>query len=403
VTQRSKGVGAANWLVSKTSGLLDARLNRRSFIARATLVGTAVAATGCHVVTRPGAPYTRITDCPPGSLCRDGYTEFCCVINKGINACPPNTISAGWWRADYSVYCNGTRYYIDCNEKCCGPRRSDGFCASCEPSRCAAGCNTRKVYTNYFRYGQCHQLLAHVGPIACRMVTCVPPYQLGIGCTTSGAVDNSTANHNANCAAYAPPPPPPPPAVEVSLGAALLDGAGVLYVLVRGSSGDLEYRTFDGSQWAAWDSLGGTVNSRVVAVADPAGVITVVARATDNAYWFRRWDGSVWSPWNSLAGTLTSDPAAVVDQSGGVFVFGRGTDNAYWFRRWDGSVWSPWNSLAGTLTSDPAAVVDQSGGVYLFARATDNTLWFRRWDGSVWSPWAGLGGSIASVRGAAAP
>src|SRR6202022_4096493 len=122
------GVAWGNWLVSKASGLMDARLNRRSFIARTTLLGSAVAASGVAVVGCNPPPYQSITGCPPGTACADGYTEFCCVINNGSNTCPPGTMPAGWWRADGSVYCGGgSRYYIDCNEVCCGPGLSSGF------------------------------------------------------------------------------------------------------------------------------------------------------------------------------------------------------------------------------------------------------------------------------------
>ena len=264
MSERGTGVGVANWLVSKTSGFLDSRLSRRSFISRATLVGTAVAATGCSVVTQQGAPYTRITDCPPGSLCRDGYTEFCCVINNGVNACPPNTISAGWWRADGSPYCSsGTRYYIDCNETCCGPQRSDGFCAGCSPCQCGAGCDTRKVHCNYFRYGQCHQFLAHVGPIACRMVTCTPPYQLNMGCTQSGAVDNSTAGHFTDCSKYVPPPPPMPAlaAVMPGLNGATLAAPGSPAVFARFEDTGVYNRRFVSGSWTPWEVIGGIATS----------------------------------------------------------------------------------------------------------------------------------------------
>ena len=207
--QRSEGAAWGNWLVSKTSGFLDAKLNRRSFIARTTLLGSAIAATGCAVVTQPGSPYVSITSCPGGSLCTDGYTEFCCVINEGVNTCPAGTFPAGWWRADGSVYCNGApRYYVDCNQFCCGPGVGGGFCAGCSPCRCAVDCfSTRKVFCNYFRYGQCNQQIGSLGPIACRMVLCVPPYAAGLPCSSSSAVDEATANHNADCAKYTPPPP----------------------------------------------------------------------------------------------------------------------------------------------------------------------------------------------------
>ena len=225
MSEPSKGVAWGNWLVSKLSGVLDAKLSRRSFIARTTLLGSAVAAGGVAVAACQPTPYQSLTGCPPGTLCLDGWTEFCCVINYGFNVCPTNTIPGGWWRADSSVYCYGApRYYIDCNQVCCGPGVGGNLCAGCVPCRCAGDCNTRRVYCNYFRYGQCNTGIQFVGPIACRMVSCVPPYFLNIGCDLSGAVDNATANHAAYCATFPPPPPttttttapPPPPTVHTN-------------------------------------------------------------------------------------------------------------------------------------------------------------------------------------------
>ena len=176
----SKGVAFTNWLVSKASGVLERKSSRRGFILGSAMVGSAVAVAGCAPGTQPGTPYSHITDCG-GGLCTDGYTEFCCTINNGANVCPPGTFVAGWWRADYSSFCNGTRYYMDCNESCCGPNLGNGFCAGCHEARCAGGCDTRRVYANYFRYGQCHQEIGALGPIACRLVTCSPPYTVAEG------------------------------------------------------------------------------------------------------------------------------------------------------------------------------------------------------------------------------
>ena len=87
------------------------------------------------------------------------------MINNGYNACPPGSIPSGWWRADNSAFCGGgTRYIVDCNDFGGGG-----------PCRCAIDCNTRKVYCNVFRYGQCNQQVGGTGVIACRVVTCTPP------------------------------------------------------------------------------------------------------------------------------------------------------------------------------------------------------------------------------------
>ncbi|GMU78935.1 MAG: hypothetical protein AMXMBFR46_17280 [Acidimicrobiia bacterium] len=207
-------VAWGNWLVDRTSRYLGRNTSRRGFLVRSALAGSAVAVAGVKYTTRPVSAYTLITDCPPDALCRDGYTEFCCVIQDGgYNRCPPGTLPMGWWRADYSVFCNGTRYYLDCNEVCCGPPRGyQTFCNGCHPCGCALDCNSRKTNCTYFRYGQCNQQIEWIGPITCRMVTCVPPYTMPeLNCAPDDAVDNSTANHTTACLEYVPPPPPPPP------------------------------------------------------------------------------------------------------------------------------------------------------------------------------------------------
>ena len=206
----SRAVAMSDWLVRRTSSFLAARSSRRGFLVGAAVTGSAVATVGVKFATQPGTAYAAITDCPPGTLCRDGYTEFCCTINTGQNTCPPGSFAGGWWRADFSSFCNGTRYYIDCMQNCCGPLRGDGFCSGCVECNCASGCDTRKVYCNYFRYGQCHQEITHTGPIACRVVSCVPPYATDPSCSTASAVDNATAEHTSPCLTTPPPPPPPP-------------------------------------------------------------------------------------------------------------------------------------------------------------------------------------------------
>jgi hypothetical protein len=52
-----------------------------------------------------------------------------------------------------------------------------------------------------FRYGQCNTDIGCSGPVTCRVVTCVPPYQLFDSCSTTLRSDNFTANQTAPCLA----------------------------------------------------------------------------------------------------------------------------------------------------------------------------------------------------------
>ena len=46
-----------------------------------------------------------------------------------------------------------------------------------------------------------------MGRIVCRVVACVPPWQVDPSCTTAVAVDNATAEQNEPCWTPAPPMP----------------------------------------------------------------------------------------------------------------------------------------------------------------------------------------------------
>jgi len=184
-------------------------MGRRSFLARTAVVGSALATAPLDWALRPISAYAAVcscggSSCQCGSLCCDGYTEFCCTTT-GRNTCPPGTEVAGWWKVDGSSFCGGPRYYMDCNATCgsCRTCGGTGLCSgSCSgtPCGCAAGsCNNRKTGCNRFRYGQCNQSIACLGPIVCRVVTCVPPWQIESTCTTSPATDPATRNHNRSC------------------------------------------------------------------------------------------------------------------------------------------------------------------------------------------------------------
>ena len=431
-TRPGRLVALTNWMVSKATGALEKRTSRRGFLVGSAMVGSAVAVSGCMVATQPGTPFNHITDCA-GGLCTDGYTEFCCAINDGVNSCPPDSFAGGWWRADYSSFCGGTRYYIDCMQYCCGPRTGyQNFCASCSECRCAGDCNTRKVYCNYFRYGQCHQEITETGPIACRVVTCVPPYQNDEwACSTAAAVDNSTAEHSTPCVTTLPRVP------VLAPGATVFEhDGGRLLVAARTSAGALEARDFNGFAWeapvtvigavdsapaSATDSSGGYVIARgiggglwynrlvngswqsakalggIQATSDPVAIssnnqVHVFVRSVGNEVFRGRFDGGVWQGFSSIQGYSTSNLTVASNQHG-IFVFSRGYDGALWVKRFVNGVAGPWVSLGGNLASDPSAVAD-GNYIWVFARFGGRQINYRRFDGAGWATWWSIGGSV---------
>jgi hypothetical protein len=180
------------------------------------MVGTALTVSPADLLLRPKSAYAAIcgcsgSSCDCGSLCCDGYTEFCCALN-GVNACPAGAVTGGWWKVDGSSFCGGqARYYMDCHRTCgsCGCGGS-GLCSgSCNGTPCGCGngrCDHRKAGCTHFRYGNCSNHLACVGPIVCRVVTCTEPWKIEPSCSSSAVrTDNNTRNHNRPCLQASPP------------------------------------------------------------------------------------------------------------------------------------------------------------------------------------------------------
>lgn len=193
-------------LTRRAAELVGRRTSRRGFIGRTALVGSALTVAGPTYVLRPGTAYAAVTrvgcaNCD-GGLCCDGYTEFCCHINDdGANECPPGTLLAGWWKVDNSDFCLGTaRYYMDCNKA--SPGCSCGGSGACQDDAGQCGCRdcqSRKDGCTVFRYGNCSNHVACVGPIMCRVVTCTKPWEIEPSCSQVVRTDERTRNHHRPC------------------------------------------------------------------------------------------------------------------------------------------------------------------------------------------------------------
>jgi hypothetical protein len=190
VSQRAAGAAAA---------LLERRTSRRGLLARAALAGSAFAVAPVRYLLRPVSAWAVIApgDCGAGSLCNDGFTEFCCSITGGENSCPSGSYIAGWWKCtNYSGsrLCGeqGVRYYLDCNLK---PGHHTPGC------QCAhQDCQQRRVSCNLFRYGQCNTSIGGITPIVCRVVTCTNPSTIpGFNCNPTYMQDDRTCHHDAGC------------------------------------------------------------------------------------------------------------------------------------------------------------------------------------------------------------
>ena len=330
-------------VVATVSRGLASRSSRRGFLFRSALVGSALALNPWRFLFRPGTAYASV--CGPDASCSSGWTVFCCSINAGRNACPPGTIPAGWWKTDQSGFCEGgPRYILDCNATCgscgCGP---GGICApGCYSCGCHCGsgsCDERSVCCNQFRYGQCHQELACVGPVVCRVATCRPPWEVDPTCTTASATANATALHTAPC----------------------LDDSASAFVSAFGAAPKL-----------------GAPKGQL-----RAGLVGIAATPSGKGYWLVASDGGVFSfgdarfhgstgslrlnqPIVGMAATLTGKGYWLVAADGGIFAFGDA--------RFHGSTGAlrlnqPIVGMARTFTGRGYWLVAADGGIFAFGDA----------------------------------
>jgi hypothetical protein len=197
------------------------------------MVGSALVTAPTDLLLRPTSAYAAVCSClgqscTCGSLCCDGYTEFCCAL-YGVNGCPTGSLTGGWWKADGSSFCGGAaRYYMDCH-KPCGACTSggSGICSgSCNGTACGCGrgrCDHRKAGCTSFRYGNCNNGTPCIGPIQCRVVSCTAPWLIEPTCSSSAVrTDNNTRSHNRPCLQTTPPIYP----VAANWGAGAVDGIG---------------------------------------------------------------------------------------------------------------------------------------------------------------------------------
>ena len=185
-------------LTRSATAMFGRRVERRTFLKRMAVAGSALAVAPVDYAIRPltAEAVIRCSHCARG-LCCDGWTAFCCTVNKGRNACPPNTYMGGWWkctnyRGHGACAAEGVRYYIDCN-------RTPGF--SCPHGcHCAQNrCSKRSTCCNVFRYGQCNTEIPGVTEVVCRVIKCVNPCKLYVNCDCTRMIENAVCAQEEGC------------------------------------------------------------------------------------------------------------------------------------------------------------------------------------------------------------
>src|SRR3954454_20190741 len=151
-------------------------------------------------------------------------------------------------------------------------------------------------------------------------------------------------------------------------------GSGDMRAFIRGSDGALWTRTWDGTNWTGWTSLGGVLTSGPAASARPGGIYDVVVRGSDGGYHHRAFTPAAgWTDWASLDGGFLSAPSVSYRQgTGQIDVVGVGLDHALYHKSWEpGSGWTGWGDLGGSVSSGPSVISPGPEVVDVYARGSD--------------------------------
>jgi hypothetical protein len=194
--------------------------------------------------------------------------------------------------------------------------------------------------------------------------------------------------------------------------------------------GELLHMTRAGSQWGAFECLGGPATMKG-SVSIPLGLagppaacsgrperIDVFVAGQSGELLHTSWNAGAWSEFESL-GAPTVEIAKIqqlLPLSGSLGACSCGADRMGVFIRgplgdlklkwWDGTTWSEFASLGwpqvldevypavtvpAPLTGPPAACSWGPDRMDVFARGPDSDMLHKRWDGRVWSPFESLG------------
>jgi len=182
-----------------------------------------------------------------------------------------------------------------------------------------------------------------------------------------------------------------------------------LDVFVRGVDNKLYWKTWNGSDWSMWGTIGappGGVTSDPAAVSMGPNDIELFVRGADNACWQRSYSSGSWSGWGSLGGALTTAPSVSSRGVGELDVFAGGPGNWIWEISLDTGVsptWGDWHDAIDIpIAYAPAAVSWNNTDVDLFFVDVSNKMWHTWYNGVKWSIPEDLGGYCVSGPGTAA-
>src|SRR6266567_233699 len=127
--------------------------------------------------------------------------------------------------------------------------------------------------------------------------------------------------------------------------------------------------------WGPFVSLGtNTVNSDASCTGLTGGTAVCAARSLTNTMLVNHFNGTAWAGWKNLAGTITSAPSCAPDGAGQAICAARSTAGGMLYTIFNGTVWSAESSVTGSLSTGLSCATLGGGRVLCAARSVSGGL-----------------------------
>lgn len=180
---------------------------------------------------------------------------------------------------------------------------------------------------------------------------------------------------------------------------------GMAVCAARGVGQTLIVNQWNGTAWAVWKTIVGTVTSNPSCAADGADHVICGVRNATGGLSAVIYNGTAWGTLTSVGGTLTSELSCARLTVGSVLCMGRSAAGGYTSSVFNGTIWTAFKTLAGTTVSAPGCGSDGTGGVVCISTSTTNpwTVAAARFAGTAWSSFINIGGSSGAGRYSCTP
>jgi serine protease AprX len=161
---------------------------------------------------------------------------------------------------------------------------------------------------------------------------------------------------------------------------------------LRSGKAAMTVSSFNGTAWAAWTVLAGTISSDPSCASNGTGKVVCAATATTGSLEVSIFNGTTWSASTNVTATLFSAPSCAELSAGQVLCAARNTTGGLAWTVYNGTTWKAFANLVTKAVSAPSCTTDNNGGVVCSVYTIGGSTLVNRFNGSAWQGFLNIGG-----------